>query len=443
MSSPYPTNRWRGIVAIAIGTLGVGLLATEPAIIVLAAVCIGFAVYPYVRRGSPEPEVTLDRSVEPADPAPDEPVLVELTVRNRGSYNIPDLRVVDGVPPLATVIEGSPRLATALRPGEAATIRYGVAVPAGKHRFAPTTLIARDPAGAVERTQAIESPAVIDCDEEEIAAPLSTVVTYRPGSISTDRGGVGVEFYGTREANTGEAIDRIDWRQFARTGQLVAVEFRPERAANVVVCVDVVDSQRRGESGAGSPDLAMRCRTVADRIATALGTGNHAVGLAVVGDGDIWIPPGIGRSHVDRVREALELEPAFCPTMTAFTDGESHTGTAPIATVDRATGADARNAQTANGDLGARLGPHDQAILVSPMLDDAAFETALGTSSPSERVTVISPKPGVTDDLGARLARLERATRIRALRAEEIRVLEWGAEESLAVAARGWMEGVT
>jgi hypothetical protein len=59
--------------------------------------------------------------------APGSELEVEVTVTNEGDTWLPDLRLIDGVPAMLTVVDGTARHATALRPGETATLEYAVA----------------------------------------------------------------------------------------------------------------------------------------------------------------------------------------------------------------------------------------------------------------------------------------------------------------------------
>ena len=436
----YATNRWRGIVAVALATFGIGLLSTEPALILLAAVAVGLASYPRLVYDPPVPTIEIERHITPEETKPGEPVTVNLSVRNTGDRTIPDLRIIDGVPPLAEVVNGSPRLATTLRPNSAASLEYEVVVEPGVHRFSPSTAITRDVSGAMERITQFETNSVIDCPERGTHVPLSAVVSFRPGAIPANHPGTGVEFYGTREATPSDSIDRIDWRQFARTGELISVEYRPERSTNAVLWLDPA-----GFDGRGSSFLSVRCLTAAERFTSVLEADNHAVGLLAPGRDELWIPPGIGHSHAKRIRNALDEAPAFMPPPI---NDDGNTWSPSAEHTERShhhNGRDSVNNRDAERhsqlNRTERIGPHDQVLLISPLLDDEMVDLALTIDEPSSgRVTVICPEPPTDETIGPRLQRIGRKSRIRALRSREVRVFEWGADESLVTAAESWME---
>jgi len=128
------TERWRGVSALALVAGAAGVLANQPALVVAGTVGIAFAALARAA-GPPEIEVALERTVSDADPDPDDSVTVTVDVTNTGESILPDLRLIDGVPPALDVASGSPRFGTALRPGESATLSYDVTATRGNHAF--------------------------------------------------------------------------------------------------------------------------------------------------------------------------------------------------------------------------------------------------------------------------------------------------------------------
>ncbi|QLG63601.1 DUF58 domain-containing protein [Halorarum salinum] len=338
MTAPSATGRWRGVVAVSLFAGAVGLLAQRPDVLLLAALGVGFAAYPRLVPPSPEPDLAVERTTAPDSPAEGDRVDVTVTVRNEGDRSLPDLRVVDGVPSLLPVVDGTPRHATALPPGGEATFRYSVEARPGKHRFEPATVVSRDASGATELRTAAAHPTVVDCGAPVPAAALRELTRNRPGELVTDDGGSGIEFHRTREYRPGDPMNRVDWRRFARTGELATVEYREERSASVVLCLDVGSPPAAGASGPDAPDgrsgstdpasgsdvdptadvdarsnphALARGVLAADRLASALEAANHEVGLATLGDRHCWIPPSGGTAHLDRLRHALDTHPAF------------------------------------------------------------------------------------------------------------------------------------
>jgi uncharacterized protein (DUF58 family) len=78
-------------------------------------------------------------------------------------------------------------------------------------------------------------------------------LTVRPGATATRQGGhrspvlaTGVEFADHRPYVPGDDFRRIDWRAFAKNGQLLLRQFEEERDARVYVMLDLSGSMNRG-----------------------------------------------------------------------------------------------------------------------------------------------------------------------------------------------------
>lgn len=419
-STDRETGRWRGIGALSLVAAGVGGLVQQPALLVAAGVGGSLAAYDaYARAGSPpDPDLAVEREVSDADPDDGDAVTVTVAVRNEDEDRLPDCRYVDGVPPGLEVVEGSPRTATTLAPGESTTLSYDVRAEPGRHEFDPGIAVLRGASAATERTVAVEGDgSAITCrlppaHRNEAAVGLRGRTTDQFGTVRTDAGGQGVEFFGTREYRRGDPVSLVDWNRFARTGDLSTVEFREERAASVVLAVDA----RAAAYLAPDPGDRSAVRRSVDAAAVVLegllDDGNR-VGLTALAPGDPpWIPPGGGRDHRLRVRETLATHPSLSPRP-------------PRETFLRSV-AEAR--------LRTRLAADAQVVLFSPLADDYPVDLARTLSAHGHAPTVVSPDPTAVDSTGGVLARTERAGRIADLRSAGIPVYDWSPGDPLALA---------
>lgn len=443
------TNRWRGIVAVAFVSIGAGLLAKSPGLLLLAIAGVGYALYARVVPAPEAPTVELSRSVSDDEPASEEAVTVTLTVRNTGDTWLPDVRVVDGVPARLPVIAGTPRVATSLRPGGSTTIEYTVEARPGNHRFDPATIIVRNVAGSAERSTDVATSTVIDCFSQLSDVPVRDHTSAHPGPVPTTGDGRGIEFHRTREYQPGDPLDRIDWRQYARSGELTTIEFRPERAASVVIGIDV------GTATAPSSPLAhpvtsdglAKARAVANRMATSLTNRGHAVGLASLGHGQVFIPPTTGPDHLQQLHHAIDTDPAFGASAPssgragADTDTGADVPRSSGAAVDRQATGDAARADGGRlASIHHRLRKQDQLLVISPLLDDQIVRTLLTVDGAEDRLLVLVPSVERTDGPGGRLVSLVRAVRIRTLQAAGIHVVDWETESSLVGALLAWID---
>lgn len=424
------TGRWRGIVAVALLAVAVGVLAKRPPLLLVGAVGVVFAAYPLVTP-TPDPAVSVTRRVAPESPNDGDAVDVRTTIRNEGDATLFDLRVVDGTPPMLSVEDGSPRCATTLRPGGEVTLAYELRARPGRHRFRPTMLLCRDASGSVEVETTVAAETTVACASRVPSVPLRSQSRHRTGPLVTDEGGSGLEFHSVTKYERGDPPSQIDWRRFARTGELTSVTFRTERLADVVVCVDARADAYRA-SDADEPHAVAHAVDAAGRISDVLLEANHRVGLAAFGPEGCLLAPGSGSDHADRLQRRLVTAPAFTltpPESVRTTRPKPGTDTGDTST----TGApDSLDRQLS--EVRTQLGPSTQVILLTPLCDDGAHRVAQRLDRGAGAVTVITPDVTAGRSPGGRLARLERDHRLTALRNAGIPTVDWNSEEPLGAA---------
>ena len=406
-----PTGRWTGMAALALVPVGLGVLLRHPPLVLVGALGVAFAGY---ARGdtAPDLDVTIERELSDPTPDPGDEVTVTLRIRNDGDGVLPDLRAVDGVP-AALATDDPARLGTALRPGRTATFSYRVTAIRGAHEWDPVHVLARNPSGSRERDARIdaEGATTLRCAPELEATaslPLRGLTTVYSGRVPTDVGGAGIEFHSTREYRHGDPAKRVNWARYARTGELSTLEFREERAATVVVCIDAREGAYLAPDPE-SPNAVERSVEAAAQAVPALLDSGDRVGVAAFAPGDCRLDPGVGDDHAARARELLATHPSLAPTPS----DERFLPTTWVRRFRRWLPADA------------------QVLFCTPLPDDYAATVARRLDAYGHAVTVISPDPTADDTPGHRLAGIERANRVSRLRSAGIRVLDWG-EESLA-----------
>jgi len=408
MDSTVATNRWRGVVALALAAGALGVLARRPSLLLVAVPGLVFAAYARTTAVGPV-DLELTRRMGGATWRPGDEVEVEVTVRNAGSARLWDLRVVDGVPPALAVVDGSPRHGGVLGPGEATSFTYTVDARLGRHRFEPMTAVVRDLSGATEYTTTVADETELVC--RPAAAALAPRATNRDaGPFTGRRRGMGVEFSHVRDYRHGDAARRIDWNRYARDRVLTTVSYRQQRALTVVAVVDARRPSYRGlEDG---PDAIAAGVTTVEVLANGLVDGRNRVGVAALGWPDAWLPPATGRDHLAAIRGFLAGQRAFGVTPP---DDEPSVGVQ----VDR---------------LAVRLPTDATCWLLSPLCDDGAVEAARRLEAIGHPVTVVAPDVTARDTPGRRLAAIERELRVAGLRRSGIPVVEWSLAEPLAAA---------
>ncbi|QKY20850.1 DUF58 domain-containing protein [Halolamina sp. CBA1230] len=405
------TEHWAGIGALAFVAFALGLPFQRPGLFLVALVGVGFSAY--ARLGeAPPATLSVDRELSDDSPNPDEEVTVTVTVENEGASTLPDLRLIDGVPPGLSVTDGTARLGTALRPGKRTTFSYTVTTTRGTHEWEPLTAVVRNASGSRERTVEVEGGTTLRCLptlEASSDLPLRGLTTPYSGRVATDVAGSGLEFHSTREYRRGDPLSRVDWNRYARSGELSTVSFREERAATVVLLIDSREAAYRAPDDE-TPNAVERSVEAAGEAFSALLSTGDRVGIASFGPEECWLAPATGEQHRATARRLLADHPAFS---VAPSEGSFY----PSISLRR---------------LRRRLPADAQIVLFSPVTDDYIASVAERLDAYGHQLTLISPDPTVDDTAPHRLARLERDLRLRNLRSHGIRVIDWG-ERPLAV----------
>ena len=411
------TRRWFGVTVVALLTLGLGVLTRQPGLLLASAFGVAFAGYGQLTT-PPEIDLNLERVVSDPDPADGEEVTVTVTVRNDSDRTMVDLRLVDGVPPGLTVTGGTPRHGTALRPGEESTYSYAVTARRGDHAFGPTTVIARDASGATERVTAVETETAIAC-EPRLPSPLESFplraqTSQFTGRFPADAGGPGVEFYATREYQSGDPLSRIDWNRTARTGEFTTVEYRVERTVTVVLLIDA----REEAYVASEPyerSAVERSVDAARRAYVSLTEEGHDVGVSALSPTDCWLAPGKGPEHRVRATELFGTHSALSPV----------------------TRTEETNIYTTVQTLKGRLPSDAQVVVFSPLCDDLVVDSIIRIDAYGHLSTVVAPDPTNDDTTGHEVGRARRSLRIADLRRRGIPVIDWDDDETFERAVAG------
>lgn len=391
-----------GVLAVSVGGLWFG----QPGVVLTAT--LGVALLGVAAAQSPSPTVSLSRSLSTDAPAAGDRVTVTVTVRNTGDTTLPDIRLVDGVPPGLAVVEGSPRFTTALRPGNAATFSYTVAAVEGRHTFEPGLVVVGDGIGATETATTVEvagGPTELDCGFElrdGRTDPPRPQVTMMSGQRVGDASGAGVEFDTQREYRPGDPPSRINWNHRARTGELATVEFREPRLSRVAVLVDTRPPAYVAAERDGVP--APRHGAVAAfTVASRLLADGVPVGFGTVPAENSWTPPGAGPDQRRRL--------GAC-----FADDDAVPWSPP---------AESPAIADVVSDLTARLAPDTQVVFVSPCCDDGAVEIARTLDVEGHSVTLLSPDCTDPSTVEGAYGRLTRSRRLATLREHGIPVQDW------------------
>jgi uncharacterized protein (DUF58 family) len=384
----------------------------------------------------PEPSLAVERSLDPGAAAPGTAATVTLTVRNEGERTLPDVRVVDGVPADLRVAEGSPCACLSLQPGETASFEYAVVVGRGDREFDDPevrvrSLVAGPPTS--DRPSATGDRTLHGRTAGPPPASRSPS-RRRVGARPADSPGEGPEFYSVREYRPADDAGRINWRRFAKTGDLSTIDYRESHATEAVVVVDARRPARRGR-----PTGAELAAHATDRVIARLVAAGSRAGLAALGvraadvdatlpsdrAGRPWIPVG-DDAETRALREAV---------LDAVGDADGG-GPAGDGGVQR------RSDPVRAAALRERLPPSVDVVVATPALDDEPVALVEELTAAGHPVGVVSPDPTGGSNRsestpGARVAGVERRLRLRRLREHGATVVDWDPGDPLSVPTEG------
>jgi len=504
MSPRTRVDRWFGGPAAAVLLAAAGVLMGSPTVMVAAAIPVAYVVYGALDRVDLSPSaVTVERELDRETAFPGDRIDVTLRVTNRGDRPFADLRVADLVPESVAVVDGRPRAAASLRPGEAAVVEYAVSARRGDHEFGPVRVRARSTSGTEVVTVDLtpEGSTTLSCRPDLDSVPLAPETRRFAGAIGADDGGSGVEFHSTREYRRGDPVSRIDWRRLAKTGDLTTVDYREHRSARVVLAVDARDACHLSPEP-GVPTGAGMCAFGARRAFEVLRAAGHQVGAVAFGvpnrtasgvDLPAWIPPGDDDETQLRIRRLLDEAAEPLANRQGSHDGDRDRDqqqeqdrnqrrskrrpspgrpgdrterpndggrpapdggpTRPDDRVEagRGTGAGPIPGEpTWNGNrnrgstdveaLCGHLPPKTQLLLFTPALDRFPVEATRTVLAYGHRVTVVSPDVTTGTSTGGRLRAVERDLALDELRAAGGTVVDWDRDRPLALAISSVLE---
>jgi uncharacterized protein (DUF58 family) len=226
--------------------------------------------------------------------------------------------------------------------------------------------------------------------------------------------GEGLEPGDIRAFVPGDRVRHVNWRASLRFRRLFVTQYHLERNADVILMLDTL-----AEAGV-SPDTTLDASIrAAAALATAYLARKDRVGLIEYCGPFRWVRPDSGRTHHERLLEAL----LRADVMFSYVTQE-------VALVPRRV-----------------LPPQALVIAISPLLD-ARFEQAVtDLAARGFDVTVLSPSPiplvrrarraTPSVDLACRLWALERQGRAEALRRLGITIVEWDPADPLEAALVG------
>ena len=178
-------------------------------------------------------------------------VIVELTISNNSYRRTQQLEVFDNVPHEMKMRQGINQMRMNLGPGQSARIKYRVRCPLrGHYTLGPISVRYRNvfnlfanESKVQDRTDITVFPQVREIEEALLRSDVPKMYT---GATTLKTPGPGMEFYSLREYLPGDAFRSINWKAFARTGELMVNEKTRDAVTDVFIILDTRDVSRIG-----------------------------------------------------------------------------------------------------------------------------------------------------------------------------------------------------
>lgn len=443
-------TRWDVGFVASLFVIGSGLLLAEPILIVASVIGLIYVLYGSVS-GLPETVgLSATREFERVGFGPGEPVDVTLHIENTGNSVLPDVRVADGVPEELGVTEGSSREAFPLAPGERLSLKYTVILQRGRFEFDQPVVRVRSLAGTAQQTFEVpaEGESALVCSEAASTPSLRAATLQHAGTVPTDSGGSGLEFYSTRQYHPGDPMSRINWHQVAKTGEFVTVQYRRERATRTVVIVDCRPCTRV-TPWAGYPTVGALSAYAAERVYEILQDQGAVTSLTAVGlddeiphltgpDGLPWVDPGSKDGSVtalfrgaNRAARGVSQELSIQPPSPGF-NGSQQTTVTPRADGGESSSEHSPTERTER--LLSRLPSDAQVVFCSPVLDNWPVEFGRELALRGYPCTLISPDATTGLGYGQRIGGIHRRLRLRMLERSGVTVTDWPIDQPVEYA---------
>lgn len=361
-----------------------------------------------------EIDLELHRSLSARRVTHGSPVTIEISITNQG-HSLEEVLLEDRLSILPENIQGELRRMVRFPKGQTLEWSYTAHPKRGRYRLEGIRATASDPFGLFQRHRMLSEPGeflvypqVIELRSIQIA-PRQT--HGFAGPIPAHKPGSGVDFYGVRQYQLGDALRRINWRVSARHERgLYTNEFEQDSIADVGI---ILDSRQQSHIVTDQGALFEYSVLAAASLASTFLHEGHRVGLLVYGASLDRTFPGYGRHQRERILRSL----ARAQTGLSFV----------LESLSR---------------LPTRFFPsRSQLVMVSPlMMSDLSVLLRLRANGYS--LLIVSPdlvefesrsfNAGTVANFPTRLARIERVLLLRKLRHAGIQVVDWPVHQPLS-----------
>jgi len=343
-------------------------------------------------------------------------VIVELTISNNSYRRTQQLEVFDNVPHEMKMRQGINQMRMNLGPGQSARIKYRVRCPLrGHYTLGPISVRYRNvfnlfanESKVQDRTDITVFPQVREIEEALLRSDVPKMYT---GATTLKTPGPGMEFYSLREYLPGDAFRSINWKAFARTGELMVNEKTRDAVTDVFIILDTRDVSRIGTVLKNPLEMGT---IAAASVSNYFIRRRDSVALVTYGDKMDYLPPETGDKQGYKVLSNLAAVRAK--------------GSMPLQAVTNA--------------MSSRMSRGSPVFIISSLEGDGTTLPAIrNLAGRGHEVIVLSPSSIDLERLISRIPRmsyevlkLERQNRLTAISGYGAKVIDWMPDVELSQA---------
>ena len=283
----------------------IGMMIANQQMMILGLAFLAFLVINSWLTGHGDVEV--ERTLSADNLYKGDDLFVELLVTNRSLRRTQILEVYDNIPHEMKLRSGLNQIRVNLGPGESARLRYAVRCPLRGHyslgpvslRFRNTFNLFAEEMMVDHRSDLIVFPPIRDVEEAIVRSRTPKMYT---GATTLRTPGQGSEFYSLREYVPGDPFKNINWKAFARTGELMINEKCRDAVTDLFILLDSRDIARIGTVLKNPLEVST---VAATSLASFFIKRRDSVALAIYDDRLSYLPPESGDKQYFKILSSL------------------------------------------------------------------------------------------------------------------------------------------
>jgi uncharacterized protein (DUF58 family) len=402
------------MLAGGISLILIGMMISNFLLMIIGLTFIAFISVNGWLEGHSELEIT--RFVPHSNVYKGDLVEVSLNITNKSYKRTQQLEIFDNVPHEMKLKQGINQMRLNLGPGQSTKIEYKLRCPLrGHYSLGPISVRYRDAFDLFVTESKIENiyditvfPQVREIEDAMLKSDVPKMYT---GATTLRTPGPGMEFYSLREYLPGDPLRSINWKAFARTGDMMVNQKTRDAVTDVFIILDTRDVTRIGTVLKNPLEMGA---IAAASISNHFNKRRDSVSLVTYGSKMDFLPPDTGDKQNYKVLSRLaSVQPS---------------GSMPL--------------QAVTNSLAPRISRGSPVFIISSLEGDATTIPAIrNLSGNGHAVTILSPSSIDLERLVSRIPRmsyevlkLERQNRLTAVSGYGAKVIDWMPEVELSQA---------